>query len=275
MPVAVEIQPLKREQVGRYLVEGGEQLEVIRRAVKSDAKVGELLDTPLMLGIAMLAYQELPEPESPRNGDSASQLFWKYIDAMFKRRGGETQYSRNQTLRWLRWLADVLTRKEQILFQLENLRPDWLPTQREQRAATRSTTLFGGLLGGLLFGLFGGLLFGLGFGKTKGPVDTMRWSWPSAKSELLGGLLFGLLFGLFVALLVALDKGGAFSLQHLFLRLLIWQKNYAPWNYIHFLDYATDCLFLRKVGGGYIFVHRMLREYFAELTDEDIRKLSG
>ena len=242
--MAVEIQPLKREQVGRYLVEGGEQLEVIRRAVKSDAKVGELLDTPLMLGIAMLAYQELPEPESPRNGDSASQLFWKYIDAMFKRRGGETQYSRNQTLRWLRWLADVLTRKEQILFQLENLRPDWLPTQREQRAATRSTTLFVGLLGGLLFGLS-------------------------------VGLLFGLLFGLFVALLVALDKGGAFSLQHLFLRLLIWQKNYAPWNYIHFLDYATDCLFLRKVGGGYIFVHRMLREYFAELTDEDIRKLSG
>jgi len=43
----------------------------------------------------------------------------------------------------------------------------------------------------------------------------------------------------------------------------IW--NFAPFNYIRFLDYATSRLFLRKVGGGYIFIHRMLLEYFAAL----------
>jgi hypothetical protein len=36
-----------------------------------------------------------------------------------------------------------------------------------------------------------------------------------------------------------------------------------PWNYARFLDYATERLFLQKVGGGYIFVHRMLLEHFA------------
>jgi hypothetical protein len=30
---------------------------------------------------------------------------------------------------------------------------------------------------------------------------------------------------------------------------------------------------LRKVGGGYIFVHRLLMEHFASLTEEDIKRL--
>jgi len=36
-----------------------------------------------------------------------------------------------------------------------------------------------------------------------------------------------------------------------------------PWNYLRFLDAAADRVFLRKVGAGYIFVHRMLLDYFA------------
>ena len=39
-----------------------------------------------------------------------------------------------------------------------------------------------------------------------------------------------------------------------------------PWNYARFLDYAAEELnFLQKVGGGYIFVHRYLLEYFAAM----------
>lgn len=34
-----------------------------------------------------------------------------------------------------------------------------------------------------------------------------------------------------------------------------------------FLDYCTERIFLRKVGGGYIFVHHMLMEYFAGLPE--------
>jgi hypothetical protein len=38
-----------------------------------------------------------------------------------------------------------------------------------------------------------------------------------------------------------------------------------PLNYPRFLDYAYDRILLRKVGGGYIFVHRLLQDYFASL----------
>jgi len=38
-----------------------------------------------------------------------------------------------------------------------------------------------------------------------------------------------------------------------------------PWNYASFLDYGTERLFLQKVGGGYMFIHRMLLEHFAQM----------
>jgi hypothetical protein len=50
-------------------------------------------------------------------------------------------------------------------------------------------------------------------------------------------------------------------------RLLLWYAGSIPWNYPGFLDAATEHILLRKVGGGYIFVHRLLLEYFASLHD--------
>jgi hypothetical protein len=40
------------------------------------------------------------------------------------------------------------------------------------------------------------------------------------------------------------------------------------------LDYCADLIFLRKVG-GYIFIHRLLLEHFAALTEADIKRLAG
>jgi hypothetical protein len=37
-----------------------------------------------------------------------------------------------------------------------------------------------------------------------------------------------------------------------------------PWNYVKFLNCAADRILLRKVGGGCVFIHRMLLEWFAE-----------
>jgi len=44
---------------------------------------------------------------------------------------------------------------------------------------------------------------------------------------------------------------------------------------MRFLDYCVDRIFLRRVGGGYIFIHRLLQEHFAVLTPEDIKRIAG
>jgi eukaryotic-like serine/threonine-protein kinase len=64
---------------------------------------------------------------------------------------------------------------------------------------------------------------------------------------------------------VGLRFGGRACLQHLGLRLFLVRCGWAPWPYVKFLNYAADILFLRRVGGGYIFIHRLLQDHFAAL----------
>jgi hypothetical protein len=49
------------------------------------------------------------------------------------------------------------------------------------------------------------------------------------------------------------------------LRALLWRNGSLPLDTVRFLEYATERIFLRRVGGGYIFVHRLLQEHFASL----------
>ena len=75
--------------------------------------------------------------------------------------------------------------------------------------------------------------------------------------------------GFDIGLLSALgarESSGLVCIQHFILRLILHRKNYIPWNYAHFLDYAAKRGFLQKVGSGYIFIHRMLLEHFARMT---------
>lgn len=104
-----------------------------------------------------------------------------------------------------------------------------------------------GVAGGIIFGLFGtainDLVDGVVFGLVLGSV---------------GGLSFGLAFGL-----IGGRTGIAAFLQHFVLRFFLWRLNLLPWNLVAFLDEAAARLLLRKVGGSYIFVHRLLRDVLA------------
>jgi hypothetical protein len=112
--------------------------------------------------------------------------------------------------------------------------------------------LIGGLLGGLLFGLVGGL-----------------------SSGLLRGLIFGLSSGLCFGLVVGLNRGGSAVIKHYALRVTLWLNGYTPFKFIKFLDHCDRLIFLKKVGGGHMFIHRMLLEYFSELTPQSSKAEDG
>ncbi len=92
--------------------------------------------------------------------------------------------------------------------------------------------------------------------------------------HFLGGITRGLNWGLIFMLIAGFISGGIACIQHIVLRIFLWKNKCAPLNYARFLDYCHDRLFLRKVGGGYIFIHRMLMEHFATMTDEDIERIA-
>jgi hypothetical protein len=81
--------------------------------------------------------------------------------------------------------------------------------------------------------------------------------------RLAVGLVVGLGVGLVFGLVVGLRAGGEACLKHFLLRLWLVRDGSSPWNYVKFLDHAAGRILLRKVGGGYVFIHRMLLEYFA------------
>jgi hypothetical protein len=65
-----------------------------------------------------------------------------------------------------------------------------------------------------------------------------------------------------------LNRGGSTVIKHYALRLILWLSGYTPLNFVKFLDQCARLILLKRVGGGYIFIHRMLLDYFADLSPQ-------
>lgn len=117
----------------------------------------------------------------------------------------------------------------------------------------------------IIYGMFSGIVLGVA-----GILFGLLLQYQNYDGIIFGLELFviGLVFFAFVYGLLAV-------FEHISLRTALLLCNSIPWNYSRFLDHCHDRLFLRKVGGGYIFIHRMLMEHFAELNDEDIKRIAG
>jgi hypothetical protein len=69
---------------------------------------------------------------------------------------------------------------------------------------------------------------------------------------------------LFIALFFGFAVGGGKAcLQHLSLRIVLWQSG-LPWNFARFLNYCVERRLLLRVGGSYRFLHRELLDHFAQ-----------
>jgi len=165
------------------------------------------------------------------------------------------------------------------------------------------------LIFGLIFGPIGGLISGLLGGWTdtvklgKGyPNQGIKMSGKNSLISfivtlLVGGLISGLIYGIIrlmggtppavptlitelfffglIGLIVGLNRGGSAVIKHYVLRLTLWLNGYAPFHLVNFLDQCARLILLKKVGGGYIFIHRMLLEYFAELPPQSPKAEDG
>ncbi|MBW4421343.1 MAG: NACHT domain-containing protein [Myxacorys californica WJT36-NPBG1] len=61
------------------------------------------------------------------------------------------------------------------------------------------------------------------------------------------------------------EGGGQACAQHLSLRLVLFLNRAIPWNYARFLNYATERMFLQRIGGRYRFIHKLLQDHFANM----------
>ena len=87
-------------------------------------------------------------------------------------------------------------------------------------------------------------------------------------TSILRDPIYALNIGVLSALIAASLFGGSVFVKHFLLRGLLRLQHNLPWRYTRFLDHAAQLVFLRKVGGGYIFMHRLLQQYFAGLGQD-------
>jgi uncharacterized BrkB/YihY/UPF0761 family membrane protein len=131
---------------------------------------------------------------------------------------------------------------------MDSSNPAYKPVRVTRQLRKKALAI--GLSLGLLGGLFVGPLCGLVIRLLDSPIIV---------------LIIGLLCGQFGGQIIRLILSSFACIQHFTLRFILYRNGHTPWNYARFLDYAAERIFLRKVGGGYIFVHRLLQDYFASL----------
>jgi DNA polymerase III delta prime subunit len=124
-------------------------------------------------------------------------------------------------------------------------------TIEDQHRAIPNQGIRHSALNGLVYALFIAVFIGLSSGLL------FKWNQGS------GAIVFtGIIVGLSVGLTTGLLKGGLACLRHYTLRVLLWRQGAIPWHYAHFLDSMVERILLRRVGGGYIFLHRLLLDHF-------------
>ena len=97
-----------------------------------------------------------------------------------------------------------------------------------------------------------------------GIATASAWQFITSAFPIVG-IQMGICFGVGSGFATSLFYGGLAVIKHLILRIILWLDKKFPWRLVLFLDYATNCVFLRKVGGGYLFMHRKLQEYFISI----------
>jgi len=140
-----------------------------------------------------------------------------------------------------------------------------------------------GLRTGVAFALLAGLVGSQVVEVRSTPNDGLRRSlWNSATAILVGTglwLVFGFVapylgsvytqkdvqkVAVIAALLWALRGGLAPALQHGLLRIMLATTNVLPLRLTSLVDDAVERIILRRVGGGYIYLHRLLLERLAQ-----------
>jgi hypothetical protein len=155
-------------------------------------------------------------------------------------------------------IAGILTSMLKSGWSSETLLADQHTTPNEGIARSGCNALISACVFAPIGGIASGLACGIGFGLVGG-LST----WP------VMGMAFAVMLTIVFFVIFAIAHGGIAWIEHYLLRWYLWHAGCLPMNYVHFLNSAAKYVLMRKVGGGYMFVHKLVLEYFAQLYQRE------
>lgn len=213
--------------------------------IEEEPELLKLAGKPLFLSMMTLAYEEILIESWRRITDAEAReryVLNAYVRRQLTRDISENHYSKKkqplpeETKGWLAWLAAKMEEKEEREFTMDKLDKSWLTSREEKRIYDWGIRL----LSQLVFALVLGRIFSLILGTIGGAIAAV----------------IGVIIGAFIPIP---------GLKRLMLRVVLSSYGNMPWNYRRFLDYATERLFLQKVGDRYQFIHEILQKHFASM----------
>jgi NACHT domain len=235
------VQPLTFEQINYYLKWTGKQLNALRQCWREDWVLRHLSTAPFMLNIMCLAYQGCKPGDIDRFGtaeDYSKHLFNAYIYRMLHGQKIVQKYPKAQQR--LIDLARRMTAESQTIMLSQSPKIGFTDLDLLDLIKPVNSTDICIIATIVIIAI---VVLGL---------------------EYLMSLILLIISALVFVLLIL----GTARLCWTALRF----KN-TTWKYPYpgFLNYATKKLFLRKVGSGYIFANRMLRDHFAAIPIDQKR----
>jgi hypothetical protein len=146
---SIVLRALTLEQIYLYLEELGPEVSSLQVTLHNQENLQTLARSPLMLSIMVMVYQDLSTesiPPSAPEDTVREYLFAAYVKRMFERRGVSKQFTAEQTIKWLSFLARTMKDHNQSTFFVEQIRPSWLPSKQQQRFYEVGLRLIGGSL---------------------------------------------------------------------------------------------------------------------------------
>ncbi|GAA0904510.1 NACHT domain-containing protein [Virgisporangium aurantiacum] len=123
----VEIAPLTRPQVQKFVSAHPQALADVRSALDEDRSAWKLLVSPFMLNVIRRAYADAKATDLRALGadeHDRAPIFDAYVRRMLTHR--QSAYDHESTLRWLTWLARTLTARSEHVLYLDRLDPTWV-----------------------------------------------------------------------------------------------------------------------------------------------------
>jgi serine/threonine protein kinase len=236
LPLAVSIDPLDDIAVDGMVEELGERAHGLREAMNRTPELLEHARSPLVLGMLAIVGAEAPgNPDHFRHA-----LYERFVDSVFRRRASHSPYAREKMLDGLHWLAGAMRRTG-----LAQLWPERLQREIFESRWQRLAALGIGVL----------LLLMVTIAVTMAVLSAgSDWSLVLGVGAALGGV-------------AAAHFGVIAAAMHIGVRTVMAVSTPVPLRLRRFLDYAVERALLRRVGGGYIFVHRALMDHFADRRD--------
>jgi eukaryotic-like serine/threonine-protein kinase len=207
---AVIVHPLTNSQIDEQLSRSPGLLPLLH-AKQENASLAKLLETPLMLWVASLAYRDksMAIDKDETLEQTQQRLFSTFVHTQLHRGAINIRFTPNDTLHWLSWLAVTLENNKRKIFYLEDLSPEWLETRKQRWSVRLVTTFLFTLACGLVLGLVGSFMGGI--------LEMLEHGWQHAlrfglSDGFWAGALGGLFFG-FVFSFTDLRPAEAFSLR--------------------------------------------------------------